>query len=77
MNQTHFALHAIAPITHTIAEAVSQDAAILPQNIIDAEFTLEGLLRSDAKSRAEFYEKLVNMKAMLPKRSGPRRTCRL
>jgi HK97 family phage portal protein len=66
MNQTHFALHAIAPITHTIAEAVSQDAAILPQNIFDAEFVLEGMLRSDAKSRGEFYEKLVNMKAMLP-----------
>lgn len=66
MNQTHFALHAIQPITNTIAEAVSQDPAILPQNVFDAEFVLEGMLRSDAESRANFYEKLVNMKVMLP-----------
>lgn len=66
MNQTHFALHAISPITNTIAEAVSNDPSILPQNVFDAEFTLEGMLRSDSESRANFYEKLVNLKVILP-----------
>jgi HK97 family phage portal protein len=66
MNQTHFALHAVAPIVNTIAEAVSQDPAILPQNVFEAEFVLEGMLKADAESRANFYEKLIGMKAMLP-----------
>ncbi len=66
MNQTAFALHAIAPICKTISDAVSQDASIMPQNIHYAEFTLEGMLRANAEARANVYEKLVGMKAMLP-----------
>lgn len=66
MNQQQIGVNAIAPLTNTIAEAVSSDPAILPQNIFEAEFVLEGMMRGDAKTRAEFYEKLVNMKAMLP-----------
>ena len=64
MNQTQFAMHAIAPITNTIAEAVSQDPGILPQNIFDAEFVLEGMLRADSNGRATFYKTMSEIKAM-------------
>jgi HK97 family phage portal protein len=66
MNQTAIAIDAIAPMAHTIAQAVSQDPSILPQNIFSAEFVLEAMMRADAETRANFYEKLVGMKAMLP-----------
>lgn len=66
MNQTAIAVDAIAPLAKTITDALSQDPSLMPQNIHWAEFTLEGMMRADAKSRAEFYEKLVGMKAMLP-----------
>jgi HK97 family phage portal protein len=56
MNQTAIAIDAIAPMAHTIAQAVSQDPSILPQNIFSAEFVLEAMMRADAKSRAEFYK---------------------
>lgn len=65
-NSIQLAQMAVAPLTNTIAEAVSQDPSILPQNVFDAEFVLEGMMRGDAKTRAEFYEKLVGMKAMHP-----------
>lgn len=65
-NQTQFALNAIAPLTTTISEALSQDPSLMPQNIHWAEFTLEGMLRANAEARANFYEKLVGMKAMHP-----------
>jgi HK97 family phage portal protein len=66
MNQTAIAVDAVAPLVKTISDALSQDPSLMPQNIHWAEFTLEGMLRADAKSRAEFYEKLVGMKAMHP-----------
>lgn len=55
MDQIHFATHAIAPLTNTIAEALSQDPAILPQTVFEAEFVLDGMLRADSKTRAEVY----------------------
>jgi HK97 family phage portal protein len=65
-NQTQFALNAIAPITKTISDALSQDPSLMPQTIHTAEFVLEGMLRPDAKTRVEVYQALVAMKAMLP-----------
>ena len=65
-NQIQFALNAIAPMAKTITDALSQEPALMPQNVHWAEFTLEGMLRADTSARADFYEKLVNMKAMLP-----------
>jgi HK97 family phage portal protein len=64
MNQTAIAIDAIAPMAHTIAQAVSQDPSILPQNVMSAEFVLEAMMRADAETRANFYEKLVGMGAM-------------
>ena len=54
-NQIQFAQMAIAPITNRIAKAVSSDPGILPQNVMYAEHTLEGLLRADMKTRAEYW----------------------
>lgn len=65
-NQLEVALHAIAPITNTIAEAVSQDPGILPQNIFEAEFVLEGMLRADSGGRAAFYKTMSEIKAIHP-----------
>jgi phage portal protein BeeE len=64
MNQEHFALHAIAPWTNTIAKAVSNDPGLLPQNVFYAEFTLEAMLRANAKDRGEFYKTLSEVKAI-------------
>ncbi len=64
MNQTQFALHAISPITHTIAEAISQDPSLLPQTVFDAEFVLEGMLRGDMAGRAAFYKTMTEIKAL-------------
>ncbi len=66
MNQTQFAMHAISPITHTIAEAISQDPSLLPQTIFDAEFVLEGMLRGDMAGRAAFYQAMTAIKALHP-----------
>jgi HK97 family phage portal protein len=64
MNQTAIAVDAIAPMAHTIAEAVSQDPSILPQNVFSAEFVLEAMMRADAKSRAEFYKIMAEIGAI-------------
>lgn len=61
-NQIQFAQLAIVPLTNAIAKALSGDPAILPWNVMYAEFVLEGLLRADMKTRAEYWEK---MKAVL------------
>lgn len=63
-NQIQFALHAIAPWTNTIAKAVTNDPGLLPQNVFEAEFTLEAMMRGDAKSRADFYKLMHDMGAM-------------
>ena len=66
MNQTQFAMHAISPITHTIAEAISQDPSLLPQTVFDAEFVLEGMLRGDMAGRAAFYQAMTAIGALHP-----------
>ncbi|MBA3688483.1 MAG: phage portal protein [Chloroflexi bacterium] len=63
-NQIQFALHAIAPWTNTIAKALSNDPGILPQNVFEAEFTLEAMMRGAANDRADFYQKMIAMGAM-------------
>jgi HK97 family phage portal protein len=66
MNQTAIAIDAIAPVAHTIAQAVSQDPSLLPQNVFSAEFVLDAMMRADAKSRGEFYTALTGVKAITP-----------
>jgi HK97 family phage portal protein len=66
MNQTQFAMHAISPVTHTIAQAISQDPSLLPQAVFDAEFVLEGMLRGDMAGRAAFYQTMTAIKALHP-----------
>lgn len=65
-NELQLAVRAIAPIANTIAKAVSCDSAILPQNIHEAEFVLEAMLRANAKDRAEFYKTMVEIGALHP-----------
>jgi HK97 family phage portal protein len=66
MNQTAIAIDAIAPVAHTIAQAVSQDPSLLPQNVFSAEFVLDAMMRADAKSRGDFYTALTGVKAITP-----------
>jgi len=54
-NSIQFAQMAVAPITTRIQAAVTNDASLLPQNVNYAEFTLEGLMRADMKTRAEYW----------------------
>jgi HK97 family phage portal protein len=54
-NQIQFAQQAVAPLTNRIAKALSHDPGILPQTVMYAEFVLEGLLRADMKTRAEYW----------------------
>lgn len=54
-NQIQFAQWAVAPLTNRIAKALTHDPGVLPQNVMYAEFTLEGLLRADMKTRAEYW----------------------
>jgi HK97 family phage portal protein len=63
-NQTHFALHAIQPLTSTIAKALSTDPGILPQNVFECEFVLEAMMRGDANARADFYTKMKALGAL-------------
>jgi HK97 family phage portal protein len=60
-NKIQLAQTAIMPTTNTIAKAISQDPEILPQPSMYAEFVLEGLLRADKKTEAEYLEKLEGM----------------
>lgn len=54
-NQIQFAQMAVSPLTNRIAKALSHDPGILPQNVMYAEFVLEGLLRADMKTRSEYW----------------------
>jgi HK97 family phage portal protein len=65
-NQIQFAQMAIAPITSRIAKAVSSDPGILPQNVMYAEHTLEGLLRADMKTRAEYWASMKSTLGLSP-----------
>lgn len=61
-NQIQLAQMAVSPLTSRIASAVTNDPGILPQNVMYAEHVLEGLLRADMKTRAEYW---ASMKATL------------
>lgn len=52
---------AVIPYTSRIQAAVTSDPAILPQNVMFAEFTLEALMRPDAKTRIDYWQKLKAM----------------
>lgn len=64
MNQEHRALTAIAPRANTIAKALSNDSGILPQGVHYAEFTLEAMMRANAKDRGDFYKVLSEVKSI-------------
>jgi HK97 family phage portal protein len=51
-NQIQFAQMAVLPIADTIGKALSSDPGLLPWKVMFAEFTLESLIRADAKTRA-------------------------
>lgn len=65
-NQIQFVQMAVIPLATTIAKALSLDPAILPWNVMFAEFVVEGLLRADMKTRAEYWEKLIAMEVVSP-----------
>jgi HK97 family phage portal protein len=65
-NQIQFAQMAVLPIADTIAKAISADPALLPWNVMFAEFVLESLLRADMKSRAEYWEKMQKVLRLTP-----------
>lgn len=65
-NQIQFAQQAIMPLTNRIARALSSDPSILPQNVMYAEFTLEGLLRADMKTRAEYWASMKTTLGLSP-----------
>jgi len=65
-NQIQFALHAIAPITNIIATALTSDSSIFPQNIYNAEFSMDGMLRADAGARASYYKTMTDIQAITP-----------
>jgi HK97 family phage portal protein len=65
-NQIQFALHAIAPWTSVIASALTADPSIFPQNVYEAEFVLDGMLRADATARGNYYKTMADIGAMTP-----------
>jgi HK97 family phage portal protein len=60
-NQIQFATQAVSPLTNRISKALSSDPAILPWNVMYCEFVLEGLMRADMKTRAEYWKSLKDM----------------
>jgi phage portal protein BeeE len=60
-NQIQFAQLAIAPVTNTIAKALSSDLTIFPFNAWYPEFVLEGLMRGDHAARAAFYQTMFGL----------------
>lgn len=65
-NQIQFAQMAVAPITNRIQKAISTDPEILPWNVMYAEFVLEGLLRADMKTRAEYWASMKTTLNLAP-----------
>jgi HK97 family phage portal protein len=57
-NQIQFATMAVSPLTNRIARALSTDPEILPWNVMYCDFVLEGLMRADMKTRAEYWTAL-------------------
>jgi HK97 family phage portal protein len=65
-NQIQFAQMAVAPVTTLIAKALSGDPAILPWNVMYAEFVLEGLLRADMRTRSEYWKTMKEVLGLDP-----------
>lgn len=65
-NQLQFALHAISPWTNVIASALTADPSIFPQNVYQAEFVIDGMLRADAGARAAYYKTMADIRAITP-----------
>jgi HK97 family phage portal protein len=65
-NQIQFALHAISPWTNVIASAITSDPGIFPQNVFNAEFVIDGMLRADAGARSSYYKTMMDIGAMTP-----------
>lgn len=63
-NMVQFIQHAIAPLTSTIQEAVSSDPSIFPWPSQFCEFSLDGMLKGDSQSRANFYKIMVEIGAL-------------
>lgn len=63
-NMVQFIQHAISPLTSTIQEAVSADPSLFPWPSQFAEFSLDGMLRGDSSSRANFYKIMSEIGAL-------------
>ena len=57
-NRIQFATQAVAPVANNVAQFVCHDLEIFPFVTWYAEFVLEGLLRGDSVSRADYWNKL-------------------
>src|SRR5262245_1432332 len=64
--QITFAQMAVAPFTTLIGKALSADPAILPWNVMFAEFVLEGLMRADMRTRSEYWKTMKDVLGLKP-----------
>lgn len=65
-NQIQFAQMAVLPVANMISRSLSADPAILPWNVMYCEFVLEGLLRADMKTRAEYWKTMKDVLGLDP-----------
>jgi HK97 family phage portal protein len=65
-NEIQFAQMALMPMANTIAKALTADPAILPWNVMFAEFVFEGRLRADMKTRAEYWKTMKEVLRLDP-----------
>ncbi len=65
-NAIQFATQAVAPVVHNVARWLTFDMGIFPFSSWFCEFELAALMRGDSAARAEFYEKLVGIRALFP-----------
>ena len=63
-NMVQFIMHAISPLTSTIQDAVSSDPSIFPWPSQFCEFDLNGMLKGDSSSRANFYKIMTEIGAL-------------
>jgi HK97 family phage portal protein len=65
-NQIQYAQQAVSPMTTRIGSALTNDPGVLPQNVMYAEHVLEGLLRADMKTRAEYWAAMKTTLGLSP-----------
>lgn len=63
-NMTQYVEQAVAPITNTIEQSLAADPGVFPFPSWFPEFALDGLLRADSQSRANFYNIMHRIGAM-------------